>query len=191
LNEGESSFALTQTWQTATQAAIVVVIARKSGPDDLRQAMARLQAMGIQPIGVIYNQFKNPTWQALLMPYLQWFSTGTKLKSLFKPTRMEPKTVLLQPQNLQKKKTTEQVAVDHKKKMTASQTKGKKPRPKMIHDKVSVKSQPKEASEEVGTYRQIGNVEQIVIPDSGLSFDFSGQDKRQKEVINRPGSNAK
>ncbi len=64
LNEGGESLDLPQIWQEAIDTAVLVVMGRETTQIDIKEAITRLQAMDIRPIGVVFNSLLCPSWSA-------------------------------------------------------------------------------------------------------------------------------
>jgi len=85
--EGEEILNLRDDWIAAFDGAIVLVMGRKTHRRDLRRALDWLQAVGIEPIGLVYNEFMAPPLSARLAAFWRRMRASKAKKKATTSTR--------------------------------------------------------------------------------------------------------
>jgi hypothetical protein len=90
---GEEILNLRDDWMDAFDGALIVVMGRRTRRDDLRRALAWLEAVDIRPLGLIYNEVIAPPFGARLDALRRWLrrpSTAPRLKAVLRLLRLNP-----------------------------------------------------------------------------------------------------
>ena len=64
LNQGIDSVQIPQEWQEATDSAVIVVTGRQTTDEEMKECLARLEAMETRCLGVVVNERLAPSWAA-------------------------------------------------------------------------------------------------------------------------------
>ena len=70
--EAEDYLGVSEAWINAFDAAIIVVMGRVSRRDQLKTTVDWLNACGIKPLGIIFNENANPSFAARFARMWPW-----------------------------------------------------------------------------------------------------------------------
>lgn len=92
--EADDYLGVSEAWMNAFDAALIVVMGRVSRRDQLQTTVEWLNACGIKPLGIIFNEHANPSFAARFARMWPWatakfsgFRLGLRRK--FQPKRAE------------------------------------------------------------------------------------------------------